>query len=146
MNRPVRGADGRIWTLRSQLEWRRPATADDFEHDVAGGYVPAVMMGVILLILTAVLVLWRPADVFVPGWVLLLLVLIVLFFPLRWVLRRPWKVVAETAGDVKTERPPERWVGTVKGMFSVRGELAKVRRSIERESLPDFNGPLYPVE
>lgn len=146
MNRPVRGADGREWTLRSELEWRKPATVDDFEHDVAGGYVSAGIMVGILVILSAVLVLWRPDDVFVPGWVLLLLLLLALFFPTRWVLRRPWKVVAETDGDARRDRPSERWVGTVRGIFSVRGELARIRRSIERESLPDFNGPLHPVE
>jgi hypothetical protein len=76
----------------------------------------------------------------------LALVLIALFFPLRWILRRPWKVVAETEGDTMGDRPAERWVGTVRGMFRVRGEVTKIGRTIQRHSLPDFDGPLHPVE
>src|SRR6266700_4084158 len=44
MTRLVRGADGRMWTLRGQLEWSQPATIDDFEHDVASGYTPGIVM------------------------------------------------------------------------------------------------------
>ncbi|MPY80919.1 MAG: DUF983 domain-containing protein [Actinophytocola sp.] len=146
MNRPVKGADGRQWTLRSELEWRTPVTADDFEHDVSGGYVPAALMIAIITVFVIVLVAWRPTDVIVPGWVLLTLALVVLFFPLRWVLRRPWKVVAETEGDPEQEKPSERWVGTVRGMIKVRTEMSRTRQSIERVSLPDFEGPLRPVE
>lgn len=146
MNRPVTGADGRVWTLRSQLEWRKPATADDFEHDVAGGYAAVGSMSALLVVLTLVLIIWRPDDVIVPGWVILIIALVVLFFPIRWLLRRPWTVVAETYGDPETDKPAERWVGTVRGMFGVRSEIARIRRSIEREALPSFSGPLHPVE
>ena len=38
MTRLVRGADGRMWTVRSQIEWRNPSTDADFEHDVSGGH------------------------------------------------------------------------------------------------------------
>lgn len=143
--RPVTGADGRVWTLRSELEWRTPATADDFEHDVAGGYVPAAIMIVMTVIFGLTLLLWMPDSVAMPGWLVLLLVLFILFFPLRWIFRRPWKVVAETEGDHKGQ-PAERWVGTVRGMIEVRAELNRIKQSIERESLPDFEGPLRPVE
>lgn len=146
MNRLVTGADGREWTLRSQLEWRAPVTADDFEHDVAGGYVPAILMLLVLATFAVILLVWMPEGVLIPNWVVLTLVLIALYFPLRWVVRRPWKVVAETDGDRRGEAPAERWVGTVRGMFSVRTELARIRHSIEREALPDFDGPLRPVE
>lgn len=146
MNRLVTGTDGRQWTLRTELEWRTPATADDFEHDVAGGYVPAAIMLVVMLIFVVVLVVWMPEDVIVPNWVLLALLLVVLFFPLRWILRRPWKVVAETDGDPTGEPPAERWVGTVRGMFAVRSEVTRVRRAIEQVSLPEFDGALKPVE
>lgn len=146
MNRLVTGADGREWTLRSQLEWRAPVTADDFEHDVAGGYVAAALMLLVLGIFAVTLLLWMPEGVLMPNWVVLGLVLIALYFPTRWVLRRPWKVVAETNGDPGGKAPAERWVGTVRGMFAVRRELGRIKQSIEREALPDFDGPLRPVE
>lgn len=143
--RSVTGADGREWNLRSELEWRAPATADDFEHDVAGGYVPAAIMMVMVVLLTGALLLWMPDSVVMPSWIALILALIILFFPTRWVLHRPWKVVAETDGDLKGA-PAERWVGTVRGMFEANAEMKRIKRSIEADSLPDINGALRPVE
>jgi hypothetical protein len=146
MNRVVRGDDDREWTVRAQLEWRAPATADDFEHDVAGSYAPGIAMALTTLALCVVLLVWMPDNVSVPAWVPLLVLLVALFFPLRWVLRRPWTVVAETEGDLSTERPSERWVGTVRGLFAVRSEVNTVIKTIQKHSLPDFDGPLHPVE
>jgi hypothetical protein len=83
--------------------------------------------------------------VVVPGWLILALVLLFLFFPARWALRRPWTIVAETPGDLD-EHPPERWVGTVRGVFNVRQETSKVARNIEVYSLPNVDGPLQPVD
>ncbi|PRX47852.1 hypothetical protein B0I33_105436 [Prauserella shujinwangii] len=146
MNRLVRASDGREWVVRAQMEWRRPATADDFEHDVAASYGPGIAMGIVAAVLAIVLIVWMPDDVLIPAWVPLAVLLVALFFPLRWVLRRPWTVVAETEGDVTGERPSERWVGTVRGVFSVRGEVNKIAKSIQKYDLPDFEGPLHPVE
>ena len=146
MNRLVQGTDGRDWVIRAELEWRRPATADDFEHDVAANSTPGFAMMGVAIVLGIVLLVWMPADVVVPTWVPLALLLLLLFFPLRWVLRRPWTVVAETEGDATGERPSERWVGTVIGIFNVHGELGRIAKSIHRHDLPDFDGPLHPVE
>ncbi|WP_116044574.1 DUF983 domain-containing protein [Amycolatopsis palatopharyngis] len=146
MTRLVQGSDGRAWEVRAQMEWRRPATADDFEHDVAASYAPGVAMMVVTLILALVLIIWMPEDVIVPSWIPLALLVLALFFPLRWILRRPWTVVAETEGDPEGDRPSERWVGTVRGVFGVRGEVNKIAKSIQRHDLPDFEGPLHPVE
>lgn len=146
MNRLVRGSDGRDWAIRAQMEWRRPATADDFEHDVAINYTPGLVMLAVVLILAIVLLAWMPADVVVPSWVILAVLLLVLFFPLRWIVRRPWTVVAETGGDAKGERPSERWVGTVRGILTVRAEVRRVGKSIQKHDLPDFDGPLHPVD
>ena len=145
MTRLVRGADGRMWTVRGELEWGRPVTADAFEHDVSAGYGPGIVMMVLVVVLGVVLVAWTPVGVVIPPWVILTLVLIFLFFPVRWALRRPWKLVAET-GDNSPEAPLERWVGTVRGMFSVRKEVNQVARDIQRDALPSFDGPLHPVE
>jgi hypothetical protein len=145
MTRLVRGADGRMWTVRGRMSWANMDGADDFEHDVAGGHGPGIGMIAILVILTVVLLVWRPTGVVVPGWLILALVLLFLFFPARWALRRPWTIVAETPGDLD-EHPPERWVGTVRGVFNVRQETSKVARNIEVYSLPNVDGPLQPVD
>jgi hypothetical protein len=146
MTRLVQGSDGREWIVRGTMEWRRPATGDDFEHDAAANYGPGIAMLIVTGLLVLVLIVWMPDDVVVPGFVLLALLLVALFFPLRWVLRRPWTVVAETEGDLTGERPSERWVGTVRGMFAVRGEIMRIARTIRRYDVPDFEGPLHPVE
>ncbi|MEU4669850.1 DUF983 domain-containing protein [Amycolatopsis sp. NPDC023774] len=146
MNRLVRGEDGRDWVVRAQMEWRAPATADDFEHDVAGSYTPGIAMLLVTAFLAVVLVIWTPDQVRVPAWVFLAILLVLLFFPLRWILRRPWTVVAETEGDVTGDRPSERWVGTIRGMFTVSGEVKRITKTIQKHSLPDFDGPLHPVE
>jgi hypothetical protein len=146
MNRRVLGDDGRTWVVRADMEWRQPATGDDFDHDVAASYGPGVAMVVVTAVLAVVLIAWTPARLEVPAWVILALLLVVLFFPLRWILRRPWTVVAETDGDMSGDRPAERWVGKVRGMFSIRGEVVKIAKTIQKHNLPDFDGPLHPVE
>jgi hypothetical protein len=146
MNRVVRGSDGRMWNVRTNLEWSNPIAADEFEHDLSGGPAAGIMMGGVLLLLVAVFVVWTGStDVRVPGWLIVALALLVLFFPARWLLRRPWTVIAETPGD-QEEQPPERWVGVVRGVVNVRKETARVARNIEVYAEPDMNGPLQPVE
>lgn len=145
MTRLVRGADGRMWTLRTRVEWTNPATVDDFEHDVATGYGSGVFMLFLLVSLVVVLVAWTPARVVIPWWLLLLLIAIVLFLPVRWLVRRPWRVVANTQGTPE-EHPAEHWVGTVRGVYRIRQEAAKVARDIEVYSAPDAQGPLHPVD
>ncbi|TDQ05091.1 DUF983 domain-containing protein [Labedaea rhizosphaerae] len=145
MTRVVRGADGRMWTLRSQVEWSSPATADDFEHEFSAGYVPGIAMIVLVVAFIVVLFVWSPADVVIPWWLVLLLIALLLFFPVRWALHRPWKLVAET-GEENPGEPAEKWVGTVRGVFHARQETAKIAKSIETDALPTFEGPLHPVE
>ena len=145
MNRVVRGSDGRIWNVRSNLEWSNPIAADEFEHDINGGAAPGIIVGGALLFLVIVFVMWTPAEVVIPFWLILALLAVVLFFPARWFLHRPWTVVAETPGD-EDEQQPERWVGVVRGFVNVRQEAARVARNIEVYAEPDMNGPLQPVE
>lgn len=149
MTRVVRGADGRMWTLRSQMEWRSPATADDFEHDVSVGNTSAILLLSLVIGLAVVLVISTPDDVVAPWsskmlWLGLLIVLAILFFPARWALRRPWTVVAET-GDNGEGEPVEKWVGTVRGMLTVRQQVNRVAKSIATEAQPGIEGPLQPV-
>ncbi|GAA3860755.1 hypothetical protein GCM10022243_28610 [Saccharothrix violaceirubra] len=144
MTRLVRGADGRMWTVRSQIEWRNPSANGDFEHDVSGGHGPGVLMLGVVVVMAVIFVAWTPAEVVVPAWLVIALILVFLFFPVRWGLRRPWVVAAESK---KTEElPPERWVGRVRGVLTVRSEVATVARKIEMYSLPDLDGPLQPVD
>lgn len=151
MTRVVRGADGRLWTLHGEMEWRTPATGDDFEHDVSAGNTPGVVMAILVVILAVVLVVWTPPDVVVPQWLVLIIVLFALFFPLRWALRRPWTVVAETGDEGENDdhglpKPQERWVGTVRGVMNVRKQVATVARSIADDSIPPPEGPLRPMD
>jgi hypothetical protein len=144
MTRLVKGRDGRMWTLRSELEWSSPATVDDFEHDVSSGYAPGIVMLAMLCALVVALVLWTPAGVVIPVWLVVALVVILAFFPLRWALRRPWQLVANTRGDGE-ELGAEQWVGTVRGMFNIRTVTAKVARDIEVYNMPSPESQLYPV-
>jgi hypothetical protein len=145
MRRVVVAADGREWVVRTRMTWTSPATSDDFEHDVAGGYTPVVVMAGLLVLLVVVLIAWTPAAVVVPSWLILILVLMLAVLPARWALRRPWDLVAETEED-EEGRPPERWVGAVRGPIAVRNEASRVRRSIETTSLPHIDGALQPMD
>lgn len=139
MTRLVRGADGRTWTIRTRVEWRNVTLADEFEHDVTGGSAPAgFLLGLCAVLLIGLLV-WTPDGVIVPDWLLLALILVLLFFPARWVWLRPWTVVVETAGDLENEQA-ECWVGQVRGLLRVRHEVNQLARNIEVYSTPDRGG------
>ncbi|GAA2990115.1 DUF983 domain-containing protein [Actinokineospora diospyrosa] len=144
MTRQVRDVNGRLWTVHGTLEWRTPATEDDFEHDVAAGYVPGVVMLVLISVLVVALVAWMPTDVFVPGWLVLLIVLAILFFPARWAIRRPWTLIAETGDDGDGE-PTERWMGTIRGYFSARNEITRIAKEISQDTQPSYEGILKPL-
>ncbi|MGB3443432.1 MAG: DUF983 domain-containing protein [Actinophytocola sp.] len=149
MTRIVDGADGRKWVIRSEMEWRQPATDDDFEHDVSVGNLSAFVLLALVVVLAVVLVVAIPDDVVAPWssnmlWLGLLIVLAILFFPARWALRRPWTVVAET-GNMGDGEPEERWVGTVRGLFTVRQQVNRITKDIQLDSQPGLEGPLQPV-
>lgn len=145
MTRLVRGADGRMWTVRTTVEWGRAATLDDFEHELQGGRGPGIAMLVMLVALVVALIAWTPSLVVVPSWLVLILALVLLFFPVRWLFRRPWRVVANTPGN-QEDQPAEHWVGSVRGVFTVRQATAKVARDIEVYSVPNNEGPLHLVD
>jgi hypothetical protein len=127
------------------MEWMRPATIDDFEHDVNSGWGPGVVMLVALCLFIVALVLWTPPGVYVPIWLVAALLLVVAFFPVRWAFRRPWLLVANTPGN-QQDQTAERWTGTVRGLFNIRQVAAKVARDIEVYSAPNVDGPLHPVD
>ncbi len=145
MNRVVRGSDGRMWNVRSHFEWSDPLEINEWEHDISGSRASGMGVGAVVLLLYVVFILWTPSGVYLPNWLLLAFLVVVLFFPARWLVNRPWTVIAETPGD-QDDAPPERWVGVVRGVVVVRRESARVSRNIELHAEPDMNGPLQPVE
>ncbi|HEX7662254.1 MAG TPA: DUF983 domain-containing protein [Pseudonocardiaceae bacterium] len=134
-----------MWTLRSRMEWSTPATVDDFERDVSAGWGAALGLLAVLLLLVIVLLAWKPAGVVIPMWLIVILALVLLFFPVRWALRRPWLLVANTPGNDE-DQPAERWTGTVRGIIRIHQMTSKTARDIEVYSSPDSDGPLHPVD
>lgn len=138
----VKDKDGRKWTVRSHMEWRPAAVSDDFEHDVSVGNTAAIVLLVLVLALGTTLIVWTPDDVVVPLWVSMLVLLGILFFPTRWALRRPWRIVAEVQNE---DGSVERWVGVVRGVLNVRQQTKRVIKSIARDGAPGVEGPLQSV-
>ncbi len=140
----VAGVDGRMWSVRRNIEWSLPATGDDFEHDVDGGRGAIVIILSALFVFWAMLVVWSPEYLHIPWYFWATGALVVLFFPVRWYLRRPWTVVAETAGSY--DQPAERWTGLVRGGSKAREEMRIVVRRIRTQGTPGHaDSPLQPV-
>jgi hypothetical protein len=140
----VTGVDGRTWSVRRNIEWSLPATGDDFEHDVDGGRGAAVLILSALFFFWLIVIVWAPADVHIPWFLWVLGTAVVLFFPVRWYLRRPWTVVAETAGNY--DLPAEQWTGLVRGGAKSKEELRIVVRRLRTQGTPGHaDSPLQPV-
>lgn len=137
-SKTVIGADGREWAVSRELGWSLPAVGDDFEHDLDGGRTAAVLVLSALFLFVVVLVVWTPAQVHIPLWLILVFLAAVAFFPIRWVLRRPWTLVVQTRGGY--DLPAERWVGTVRGVSKAREEVKVVTRSLRTRSKPSYHG------
>lgn len=144
MTRVVRGADGRMWTIRTTASWREPATEDSvqFEHDVEGGRTGAVVLLVLVALFLVAVIAWTPGSaVAMPGYFILAVLAVLFLFPVRGKMRRPWTVLAESAGD--HGMPPERWVGTVWGSTNARREVEATIRHLQTYAVPDDGkGPL----
>lgn len=144
MRRVVQAPDGRKWSVRSTVNWSAPATDHEFEHDIAAGQVGGIAMLVVIVVLVVTVVLWTPAGVVVPTWLVLGFILLLMIIPLQWAMARPWTIVADTAEPAETEG--EHWVGTVTGLLNSRREAARVVRLLAGGQQPDDGrGPLQPV-
>jgi hypothetical protein len=144
MTRVVRGADGRRWTVRNNINWSEPATEQEFEHDVAAGQIAGIVMLLLVVGLVLTVVLWTPPGVVVPEWLAFAFLVLLLVLPVQWALNRSWTIIAET--PPLRDAPPERWVGTVHGLRLARQETSRVVRSLQRDAIPDDGrGPLQPV-
>ena len=142
--RTVAGADGRTWSVRRNIEWKTPATGDEFEHDVDGG------RGAVLLILSAlflfwvVLILWTPPLVHIPWFLWVIALAIVLFFPVRWIMRRPGRSWPRPA--VATTCPPSTGRGWSAGAAGRRRRCGCWSATCAPGASPGYaDSPLHPV-
>jgi hypothetical protein len=142
MRRVVRAiTDGRTWVVRSRISWTRPAMAEQFEHDMAAGYVSGVAMLGVLAVLILFVVFWTPTDVVIPAWFVLLLLLILLLLPVLWAVQRPWIITADTADPATAGG--EHWEGIVRGMVPARDEMFRIIDDLEAKGYPNEpHGPL----
>jgi hypothetical protein len=136
----VTGADGHMWTVRRQFNWRQPATIDNFELDVRTSNVPAFAFLTLIVTSAVVLVATTPDSVLAPK-IEVAVLLLTLFFPIRWTMRRPWTLVAESGDDA----PIERWVATIRGPIQARRQFCQVIHDIEEGSQPSMESPFEPV-
>lgn len=142
----VTATDRRTWAVRRNIEWKAPATGDEFEHDVDGGRGALVLIASALALFWMVLFLWAPTQVHVPWYLLLLAALVVLFFPIRWVTHRPWTLVAETGGDYAAGMEAEHWTGMVRGRARAKEEMRVLVRNLEARGTPGYgDSPLHKV-
>lgn len=133
MIRQVRGADRRNWTVRSSISWTRPAMSDQFEHDMAAGYVSGIAMLGVVAVLTLFVVFWTPVGI--PTWFALLILLILLMLPMLWAVQRPWVVIVHTDEPIGTEG--EHWEGVVRGLISAREEADRIADKLRTRGMPD---------
>jgi hypothetical protein len=136
--------NGRTWQVQRSVEWSRPATGDDFEHDVDGGRGAAVLVLSALIVFWLILLVWSPNEMHVPTLLWFFFVLIVVFFPIRWWLRRQWTIVAETPGGYDTKA--EKWTGLVRGSTKAKEEMRIVVRRLRTQGTPAHaDSPLQPI-
>ncbi len=146
INKAVRAADDRNWLVQSRVEWREPATAG-FEHDMASAGRGAAVILSLLLAAWVIVVAWFFA---VPGilggrWLVFGGLAVIVFFLIRWVLRRPRTITAETPGGL-SGLPAERWTGMVRGLGKAREETRHSVWLLETSAIPgDIDSPLRPT-
>ncbi len=142
IKRDIHGIHGRTWNV--SREWMRdmPAGEDEpFEHDVDGGHFGVIGILSILVLLVIGLWLWFfPLDVIWPWWLWIPVLVVIAFFGIRWVLRRPWKVMAWTKGHYEPNLGPETWVGTVRGVTKSKEEVRLITQAIRKQDSPEYIG------
>lgn len=139
--RVVTDPEGRAWTVRRRANWRSPATSelDEFDYDVHSGPLPAILLAIMIVACGVAFVAYTPDSTIAPK-IELAVLAVLLFFPVRWLFRRPWTVVAETGDETA-----ERWVATVRGPNAAWREVRRTIKSIESEGQPDPASNLLPI-
>lgn len=136
MTREVRAADGRTWTVRRHINWARPTIAQGFEHDVAAGKRAGIIMLALVGVMLFALVFWAlAAQVFLPIWVLLTIITMVLMILVNWAMTRPWSILAFPHDPAAPDA--DGWGGAVRGFVSSRREEEHVVRCLELNGTPD---------
>ena len=142
MIREVRAPDGRIWTVRREINWSRPPRLQEFDHDIAAGKVAGLAILGLIVFMVLGIFYWTPAGVVLPWWLILTFVVVLLLIPLQWALARPWTIVAATHQPLPSG---EEWSGTVRGMRASAYEAKRVARHLVENAVPDDGrGPLQP--
>jgi hypothetical protein len=149
VRKTVTAGDGRTWEVTRKIDRSPPAVGDNFEHDVDGGRGAVVMVVCALIVFGIVIVAWpilSRSQVHVPVGYWFLALVILGFFPVRWYLRRPWTIVAETEGHYAADAGAERWVGNIRGISRAQEEMRVVVLSLRQRGTPGHaDSPLQPV-
>ncbi|MGQ0778041.1 MAG: DUF983 domain-containing protein [Pseudonocardiales bacterium] len=146
MVREVRAADGRNWTVRREINWVRPAHEQQFEHDVSVSNIAGILIAALVVVMVAAVVIWTPDGVYIPSWLIVALIVVVLLVPAQWALARPWLIEAATFEPL--DSAGEHWEGTVRGMRASRHEVAQVTRHLQTHARPvlhEDQGPLFKI-
>ncbi|MEJ2870327.1 hypothetical protein WCD74_21335 [Actinomycetospora sp. OC33-EN08] len=143
----VEDVDGRQWYVTLTILWSD--TSEPFEHEKEGGRNAVIGILVVLGLLAFALVAWAVEDreyIEVPPWMVLILIAVVVFFPIRWALRRRWLLRAEGGAPPDEEDGEgEEWSGFIRGRAEARAEFKRVIKSLERRGTPArANSPLQP--
>jgi hypothetical protein len=142
----VTGVDGRVWLVNMKIMWSD--RSEGFEHEKEGGRKAVIGIIVVLGLLWFALIAWKfqvPA-VSVPWWVVVILLGIALFFPVRWALRRPRRLMVEGGRwPDDDEGVGEAWSGFVRGRTEARAEFKQAIRTLQKRGTPArANSPLQP--
>lgn len=136
MTKVVLSRDGRSWTVQSTIRWS-PAEEEQFENDMAAGYVSCIAMLGVIIVLVLFVLFWTPPGVIVPSWLVLLLPLMLMMAAIHWALRRPWTIEATTAEPTPNEPTGERWKGLTHGAMSARQDTQRVAQCLKARATPD---------
>lgn len=144
MVREVRAADGRNWTVRREINWGKPPHEQAFEHDVSVSQMAGVVMAALVVVMVVAVAVWTPPGVYIPSWLIVALVAVVLLVPAQWAMARPWLIEAATFEPL--ESSGEHWEGTVRGLRGSRHEVARVVHQLQTHARPvldEDQGPLF---
>ncbi|MFC5062770.1 hypothetical protein [Actinomycetospora atypica] len=149
VKKQVQGVDGREWLVTMTILWTD--TTEKFEHEKEGGRNAVIGMIIVLGFLWFALVAWAVEMypvVQVPWWMILLLLGLVLFFPGRWVIRRPRRLLVEGGrwpDDDEDDAMGEAWSGYIRGRTEARAEFNQAIKTLKRRGTPArANSPLQP--
>jgi hypothetical protein len=142
----VEGVDGRMWLVNIKIMWSD--RSEGFEHEKEGGRKAVIGIIVVLGLLWFALIAWKfqVAAVSVPWWVVTILLGIALFFPVRWAMRRPRRLMVEGGRwPDDDEGAGEAWSGFVRGRSEARAEYKQAIRTLQKRGTPArANSPLQP--